>query len=207
MPRSSRVLGDGFARYAGALNRTRSRTDALVVSGQITTTDADRFYQGLFLSLITLFEDLLEELFIGLIVEGRGYECAYPVFANRVVVRSHSVARGLVLGGQQYVAWLPYTNTETLARAYFRNGVPFTLLDGDDKGLLTRCRRIRNALAHQSEHALTEFREKVIGRQVLPAREKTPVGYLRGVFRVAPAQTRFENLSVELVILTRKLTG
>jgi hypothetical protein len=53
--------------------------------------------------------------------------------------------------------------------------------------------------------ARSKFEAEVIGAApVLPA-ERTPAGYLRTVFRMAPNQTRYEEIANTCAMLARKL--
>lgn len=73
--------------------------------------------------------------------------------------------------------------------------------------MIARVVCIRNALAHQSKYAKRKFREEVIGNMPLLPHEKTPTGFLRSAFRANPAQTRYEQLVIDLSTVTRKLCG
>lgn len=110
-----------------------------------------------------------------------------------------------MLGGRSYVDWLPYHHTEKRAEAFFRGGAPFCVFDNSDKRELERIVTIRNAVAHQSRDARQKFENKVIGAVPVLAAERTPSGYLRSVFRTAPAQTRYEEIANTLAILARKI--
>ena len=111
----------------------------------------------------------------------------------------------MVFGGQNYVDWLPYRHTEQRALAFFRNGSPFTHLNGQDKALIEQLLYVRNAIAHKSDHAKRMFDEKIISTLSLTPREKTPAGYLRSIFRTAPNQTRYEYLILEIAAVAQKL--
>jgi hypothetical protein len=71
--------------------------------------------------------------------------------------------------------------------------------------LIERCLIIRNAIAHRSRHSHDRFQQEVLGSTPLPPRERTPAGYLRSSFRSGPRQTRYENLTAELLRLARRL--
>ena len=144
----------------------------------------------------------MEDLFVGLLAgginPGRNVQ-------PRVTFNSHAVARGVMLGGRAYADWLPYNHTEKRADAFFRGGRPFSNLDRADKRALERVILIRNAVAHQSRAARKKFLEDVVGTTPLLANERTPAGYLRSVFRLTPAQTRYEEIASTCAMLARKL--
>lgn len=163
-------------------------------------------YEALFLNLHTTFEAFLEELFVGLLVSDRGFESSRADIVPRIQVRSFQVARDIVAGPRRpYRDWMPYDRTEEIADHLFRGGRPFSELSANEKATLQRTAAIRNAIAHQSRHALRKFEKSVISGVPLPSRERTPAGYLRGRFRVAPPQTRYENIAAELSAVARKL--
>jgi hypothetical protein len=110
-----------------------------------------------------------------------------------------------MLGGRAFVDWLPYNFTDKRAAAFFRGGYPFSNLVKADSKLLDRIILVRNAVAHQSRAARRRFEEEVIGTAPVLPIERTPGGYLRTVFRVAPDQTRYEDIANTCAMLARKL--
>jgi hypothetical protein len=151
---------------------------------------------------VTSFEALLEELFVGLLTGGISPGAKiHP----RVTFQSHAVARDVMLGGRAYVDWLPYHFTDNRADAFFRGGVPFSNLDKANKRELDRMITIRNAVAHQSRSARKKFEDEVLGVAPLLPIERTPAGFLRSVFRLAPPQTRYEEIAGTFALLARRL--
>jgi hypothetical protein len=118
---------------------------------------------------------------------------------------SHIVAREVMLGGRAFVDWLPYHHTDKRASAFFRAGFPFANLEKADVKLLEKIILVRNAVAHQSRAARNKFEKEVIGTTPVLPIERTPAGYLRTVFRVSPAQTRYEEIASTCAILANKL--
>jgi hypothetical protein len=202
VPRSSTALSDTYTSRLRSFDRARAKVERLLLSGNVTRHDAYVFYEGIFLRTVTTLEGLMEDLFVGLlasrITPGRN---VHP----RVTFQSHAVARDVMLGGRAYVDWLPYSFTEKRAEAFFRRGYPFCNLDKNDKKELERIILIRNAVAHQSRSARKKFEEEVIGTAPLLSVERTPAGYLRSIFRVSPAQTRYEEIASTCAMLARKL--
>ena len=117
------------------------------------------------------------------------------------------LARSILLIGKNYLDWLPYENTLDRAKVFFTDGIPFTLLNDQNRSNLSRCVYIRNAIAHRSEYAVNQFIKHIIGDSKLPPRERTPVGYLRGNFRSAPSQTRYESIVQELKSIAHIICG
>jgi hypothetical protein len=166
--------------------------------------DIETLYEGLYLSVFTRFEVLLEQLFFGLIT-GRIDRLSCGA-APRIGIASDRVAREIVLRERSYIDWLPYKKTEDLARAFLSSGRPFTKLDNGDKSRLATLLVIRHAIAHKSGHAKKTFAEKVLGSTPLPPRERTPAGFLRSQYRITPAQTRFELYMQQMRSIARTIT-
>ena len=120
-------------------------------------------------------------------------------------LRAPAVARDVVLGGRAFVDWLPYSYTEKRAKAFFRAGEPFSRLTKLEKTSLDRIVTIRHAVAHQSRSASRKFEDEVIGASPLLPAERTPAGFLRSVFRIAPPQTQYEDIATTCALLARKL--
>lgn len=202
MPKPSSTLSDAYTSRLRRFDRARAKVERLLLSGHVTRDDASLLYEGIFLRTVTTLEGLLEDLFIGLLT---GTIDAGRNVHPRVTFRSQLVARDVMLGGRAYVDWLPYHHTEKRAEAFFRGGLPFCHFDKTDKRELDRIIIIRNAVAHQSRAALHKFENEVVGTTPLLSSERTPAGYLRSIFRGAPAQTRYEDIASTCAILARKL--
>ena len=202
MPRPASSISDEFTARLRTFDRARAKLERLLVSGHVSRHDVNLFYEGIFLRTVTSFEGLLEELFVGLLAGG----ITPPRnVRSRVNLFSPSVARDVVLGGKGYVDWLPYHHTEKRANAFFRAGQPFSRLAKSDKIFLDRVLTIRHAVAHQSRSARRKFEADVIaGANLLPA-ERTPAGYLRSVFRIAPPTTQYEDIASTCAMLVRKI--
>jgi hypothetical protein len=205
VPKSSRQLAEALATRLRGIERMRVRLESLANANHLTTDVVTSMYDGLFLSAHVAFEGFLEELFVGLLVENRGCDTSRSDVHPRVTVRTHAIARQLIQGRRGYVDWLPYENTVYLATQFFRAGRPFTDLGKADTAHLKRCHIVRNVIAHRSRASVRKFEENVLGSTpVLPA-ERVPAGFLRGLYRVSPAQSRFENYSSQLLSIARKL--
>jgi hypothetical protein len=163
-------------------------------------------YEALFLNAHVAFEAFLEDLFFGLLVSGGGVESRRNDVGPRITVASHKVAREVIISSSRaYIDWFPYERTLDLANRFFRGGRPFSLLTPNQKETLAQCHIIRNVIAHKSRSSIDKFERRVIGAAPLPASEKHPAGYLRGLFRIRPSQTRFENLLAQVLLIARVL--
>jgi hypothetical protein len=188
------------------LERTRANVESLVKGDLLSHDAADRMYEALFISAHVSVETFLEDLFVGLLVQGYGVISSRVDVVARVHVRSYRIARELINGaGRSYVDWLPYERTIDLAKLFFRGGRPFDDLSQPQKDVLLRGRTIRNAIAHRSRFSIRQFERRVIGSTPLPPNERSPAGYLRGLFRTSPDQTRFSNLLAQLLLVARDL--
>lgn len=203
MPRPSHRLADDLISHLQNIEKTRSKMENLFSSGAIVRRDIEQVYAGLYMNAITSLEHVIENLFIGLLVGN--LTARTTAVAPRVRFSSNGVARDVVFGGQNYVDWFPYDRTVKRAKAFFRTGLPFTLLTNADRHTLERLLYIRNAIAHPSSHARRMFEDKVIGTLPLTSREKTPTGFLRSPFRISPYQTRYENVISEMVSISNVL--
>lgn len=185
-----------FARALASSERTRCRVEELVARSLLGVRDAERVYEALFLRSVVLFESLLEEVFFGLL--GGSLKSPKQSVKVRVKFASDHAIRDIVFAEKDYIEWLPIRRTEDRARRFFAGGKPFTDIDDSMRSELKRIVLTRNSIAHRSAFSRSEFLEKVIGSASLLPREKTPAGYLRGVFRTSPTQTRFELFAVVL---------
>ncbi len=205
MPRPSSTLADELASRFRGLEGTRRRVEGLALSGGVSRYDVERVYEALFLSYFSLFEVFIEDLFIGLLVEGRGLIATRPGVRPRARISSHRVARDLVSNNRGYVEWLPYNRTEERAEVYFTGGRPFSALAAGQKSDIQTCGRIRNAIAHRSRYAKQVFETKVLVGLILHPRERTPAGFLRSSLTGFPPQTRHEYYVTKLLGIARDL--
>jgi hypothetical protein len=172
------------------LDHTRHRMERLFFEGQIRKVDLDSVYEALFLRAVTTFEAFLEDLFLAILVGRARYS------GQRVRVLMSASSRDalmqILLQGGSYMTWLPFEQTEKRARLYLKDGCPFTELDNGDKSQLKTISVIRNAIAHKSPYALSQFQKIAIGSIPLLRNERNPAGFLRSRISSTPAQTRFE---------------
>lgn len=193
-------------KFIGHLNNiefTRNKMERLFDKKLIVTRDIEIIYNGLFLDALTCFENFIEELFINLLID----DSIHPSFSVKAKHKFNStkICREIVYAGKKYVDWFPYDFTIKRAEIFLKNGKPFTNLDKTDRMVLAQIFYIRNAIAHKSRHSINMFKKQVIEGFILMAREKTPVGFLRSIYAMAPSQTRYEYYISQIVHFSRKI--
>lgn len=206
MPRKTVRLRESFESHVSTLERTRIKMEELFARNEISVEDINQVYSGLFLSLFTEFEILLEKLFLGLL-DGSYSSCLtdLPNPCRKMKVNPCAEFKAVVFAGKSYLDWLPYKD-HTLKRAkrFFVHGEPFCRLSSSQIGNLKEYHMIRNAIAHKSEFAQQKFQDLISGFTLLPY-EKQPPGYLRS--KPSGSQTQFELIVAELKFMVRVLCG
>lgn len=202
MVRPAIHLAEDFAGHLHSLGAISNKMEQLFAQGNVVRRDIEQVYSGLYLDAYTHFERLIENLFIG-ILAGRLLS-AVPGVAPRITFKSDRVARDVVNGERNYVDWLPYFHTENRAKAFFRNGLPFTSLAKSDKDQIVQLGILRNVIAHRSYHSIRQFANLTEGLTLM-VRERTPAGFLRSQYRAAPVETRFQNFTAQMATTAQKL--
>lgn len=183
---------------------TRLKVETLFREGSIVKRDLDIAYSGLIINAVTAFENYLEKLFFS-IVSGKSkpHRDVGPIVTS-ITRLSENDIRLLVIGDNRYINWLPYDLTEKRSLAYLVDGSPFRKLKGQDKESLKKIAKIRNAIAHSSPFSEEAFK-KMISDKTLPPRERTPIGYIRSVYRTSPTMIQFQSLTGEIIRMSNKL--
>lgn len=192
-----------FHRGLQNLDRTRNRMEEIHVRGDLLKTDIETVYEALFLRAITGFEAYLEQVFIAILLG----KTTHPPTRAKALLKTSSKTdlMRILTRGNDYMDWLPYNKTELRAQTYLKGGRPFSELNNGDNSMLADMTRIRNAIAHKSEHANKQFKLKVISELPLLKSERRPAGFLRSQFRASPRQLRFEVYVGELGQIAAKL--
>lgn len=202
MSQASSQLLLRFDSRIRTLDVSRRRVDDLVTQGVLSDRVAEQLYESLFLNAVTSFETYVEELFLALLLSRRRSGPAVP----RLAVKSYKVARQLVFGpGRKYADWLPFDQTIKRAHVFFRGGRPFAAVVKTDTDILSNALLIRNVIAHRSRHSQQRFRAEVLGSAPLPARERSPAGFLRGQLSAIPPVTRFESYLANILRIATQL--
>ena len=180
MPKPSSVVAAEVARRARDIDRYLRRLDRLTAQRAFAERDAERAYTGGFLEFHAYFEQALQRLFLGLLVER--FQSSDKRVRPRIRVSSDRVAMDIVAGGTRpYVDWLPYDSyTLPRAKAFFAGGRPFDRLGTGYLNDLKQGTVIRNALAHRSSSAKRRFEKILLNTKNLPPNQCRPSGYLRG---------------------------
>lgn len=204
MPKRSTTLRGEFAQRITDLNSTRSHFEIAFSNGTISDVDIIQGYAGLYLDLFTEFENLIENLFIGIL--GGTVSHTDNTIIRKVRIKPVREIEIVIKGEKRsYVDWLPYKeNTVERAKIYFDNGRPFTNLTTLQKDKLTNFHKIRNAIAHKSKKVNDQFQTIIQGLTLLPV-EKTPAGYLRNIPNTTTGLTQLEIISNELLGIANSL--
>lgn len=190
-----------FLRSLENLDYTRKKAEQLYLKAKLSRRDLHFVYEGLFLRAVTGFEAFLEELFL-LVLSGKS---KYPkgTVKLRMEPPSSQSLNTILLQGKKYLTWLPFDETVKRANIYMDGGGPFKL-GPSDKDSLSKITKIRNAIAHRSHHAMSEFSKDVVQATTLSPGEKNPAGFLR--YPVTPGQTKFEVYVLELAGIAKALS-
>lgn len=159
-------------------------------SGVMGITDAELVYSSSFLSICCQWEGLLEEVLLEVV-------CGVPSSRARLrrLASFRSKAqfrRALLHPNKDYVGLESLSKAVGLAKLYVPNGEPFASVSESNQTYLGHSVLIRNAIAHQSDHAMAKFRSKVPGVGSLPTPKRSPSAFLRHEFRQNPSQTRID---------------
>jgi len=123
------------------------------------------------------FEALIEDLFIGLLTNQ--IYSRYQNVKSRIKVKNSTLARDIVFNLGNYFDWFPYERTEKIAKIFFKEGKPFTILNIGEKEDMKKCFIIRNTMAHKSKHSLKRFNDEILSGLILRPRDKKPNSFLR----------------------------
>jgi hypothetical protein len=203
MPSPLSTLAANYSASIKSLETTRSKVEALLLRSEMTDTDIEQVYAGLFVTAFTEFEALIEDVFLG-ILEGT-HASANQTTKRRVEIVPISLAREILFEGKKYLDWLPLDqHTEKRAERFLNNGEPFSKLADGDKNHVHRLHLLRNAVAHKSDSAKKKFEDCLQGFTLLP-QEKTPTGFLRSKPQGPSGLNQYQISVVELESIARKL--
>jgi len=190
-----------FYRKLASLDRIREKQESNFSRHQIGIQEVEEIYGAVFLNAIASFEGYLEELFIGLLV---GKICKSHCNV-RIRVKSDLVAREVIFRDKRYINWLPYRNTKEMAGIFFTGGRPFTLLTQDEEEHLNKCSCIRNAIAHQSRHAVDLFKSEILKGLTLGPRDRRPKSLLRCQFSLNPPINYYQQYIGRILTIANKI--
>jgi len=177
MPRPLAIsrLARDYVASIKSLEGTRSKVEDLLNRGELSVSDTEQVYAGLFLSAFTEFEALIEDVFLGILSGTHSSTTS----KRRVKIIPVSLTREILFEGRQYLDWLPLEkHTHKRAKRFLNNGDPFSGLSAAEEKNLERLHFLRNAVAHKSDNAKVKFEASIQHLSLLP-QEKTPTGFLR----------------------------
>jgi hypothetical protein len=171
--------------------------ERLYRTNRIALRDIHSVYEALFIRSVTSFEVFLQDQFVAIMNGDASYKRIRGV-SVKMNASSPAALMDILLQNRAYVTWLPYDETNKRAHIYLKDGKPFSDIPQSERDTMNRITLIRNAIAHQSAHAVKQFENKVISGLTLLPQERRPAGFLRSVLRAAPIQRRFEFYATEL---------
>jgi hypothetical protein len=203
MSKRSIELFELFKSKLNTLDQIRKKQESLFSRGHLARRDIEEVYAAIYVNAIASLEAFLEELFIGLLV-GKIRSRRKNV-KPKIKIRNYDFACKLIFREGRYFNWLPYKNTKELSRTFFAGGKPFTLITEDQEGTLLKCLITRNAIAHQSLHAIKRFKKEVLSNMSLIPRDRKPKGFLRSNFSSYPLTNYYEHYIIEILGIAKKL--
>ncbi len=113
MPKNSKTLHKEFLKKLKALDDTRTKFESAFSSSIILNEDIRQAYAGLYLDLFTEFENLIEELFIG-IMKGE-VKPNNPIVKSKIKIKPIAELETVMHGtkAKKYFDWLPYSEQYT----------------------------------------------------------------------------------------------
>lgn len=195
MSRPYKDLVRELKRYTWLVNKQKG----LLEKGHVTDRDVDFIYEIAFLSAYVSFEVFIERQFEALLA-GKNYYRG-RVVRRRLEIRSERVAREVIKGRNVFPKYLPVEELEKLARIFFSDGKPFTLLTLPHKNDLAKGQSIRNFIAHRSRSAREKFEGTVLSGVSLRPSKRTPAGFLRSP--ISSHQDRFEQMIGDLSVIAQ----
>jgi hypothetical protein len=174
------ILRDGFHGLVREKRALLGATEGRMAGHALGVEAIDHLYESTFLEVVTRFEAFLEDLFYEVAL---GSSSIFRTGAIGAVAGVHSrddLEATLVSSSNlDYLNWLPIDRTIDRAAVVLRDGRPFSRLDRrfSEKAVLKEVSTIRNAVAHRSGTAWTNFGKLV--PDSLPAARRHPAGLLQ----------------------------
>ena len=204
----SNALRD-YTRKLDSIEQTRKRMDSLSIKKKVSRSDMMSAYESLFLRAIVGFESFCEQLFFDIVDHRVFYKRREVSTALRRIPskKQNQVMRRIVFQDDAYLEWIPWDKTRNRADKYLKEGRPFSLLDSNDIGTLTKMVAVRNAIAHASEHAQARFKRTVLSQVNLVPADRNAAGLLRSVFSSNPPLNYFQFYSNSLRNMAARVYG
>jgi hypothetical protein len=146
-------------------------------SAELNIIEREKLFEGIFLDAFKNFERTIEQLFIGGMLSKEAVR--RNKFCSYVRPKNSSHAVDILLLEKEFIDW---TNPEAIIRraeAFFQNHYIISDCIKSNMQFLTDARRIRNAIAHESEDSIRQF-TKVLNKYfgTKPVRRRTPGWFL-----------------------------
>jgi hypothetical protein len=166
--------------------------------------------QGLYLVAVRSFEAFLEDQVTALACDKVAWSSrtlrdgTRVKWSQRLSERRPKIVKSIIMRGKDYVDFLPYDRTIEISKLLFHGGRPFSHLDQTHRDSLTRCIRVRNYIAHESDHSYKMFLRSY--SQIKTSRVARPkaIHYLDDQIRAGV--TFFEHDIAALVTISRFLS-
>jgi hypothetical protein len=162
------------------LRRIREAGEKAVRSGALDDREVGLLYEATLLNVTTTFESFQEHLFYSAVLDQADIRGVSPLFR----FRHRGEAERVVLATERgaFLSWTKVRDAIDRAKLFLVGGRPFTRLERRDKeiGLLRTLFVVRNAIAHQSGPARTEF-ARLPSPGLPPGLRRRPGDYLRKV--------------------------
>ncbi len=151
------ALQSRYHREVDRLARVRATGEHALAADALRRTDLDHLYESTFLAAVAAFEVFLEGLFFSCLAGRSGIRTARPLI--RFQSLSQAEAAVPALQRSAFLRWLDWDELSGRASLFLHAGRPFSRLRhrSADRGLLKRVRVVRNAIAHRSRRARTDF--------------------------------------------------
>ncbi len=185
-----KLQADRLLRHVDLLSYCCQRLERQFDVGRVKVTDVELVYASSFLSVCTRWEAFLEQSLFEVVCGAepsslRKYRTVN--FGSREALR-----RVLLYPGKKYIGISSLQDAVGVAELFVKDGRPFSGVSEANLTFLQQAMWIRNAIAHQSDHAMRLFTTKVPGVGSLPRNRRSPGSFLRTVFRRSPIQRRYE---------------
>ena len=183
-------ISDSFIRRVVRYRKCCTRIEEQYTRHRMLVTDVELVYCSSYLSVCAQWESLLEQI----IVETACGERSKKTINRRLAsLNNRKILYNILLFPEKdYISIQSIKRAEAIASLFINQGRPISAIEARTRTLIQQAIWIRNAIAHESSHAKTIFREKVPGVASLPRAKRYPGAFLRHEFRQSPKQRRYE---------------
>jgi hypothetical protein len=179
-----------FCHQARRLQNCCTRVEKEFMRGRLQVSDVELVYTSSFLSIVARWEAFLEEALLQAVCA----KTRTPIASRRLVrVEDKDRLRDVLLfPDRDYVSLTSVTAGKKMYGLFLRDSRPFSAISEQNLTYIQQAIFIRNAIAHESAHALGQFKKKVPGVEALASNRRNPGNFLRHEFRQAPSQRRLD---------------